>query len=407
MRWLLFIVVLIGVAWVAGQLAGNPGTVTLEWLGYRVDSSVAILIVAVAVVAAVVALAYRLWWSILKAPRAWLLSRRSARRARGYEALSRGLVAVAAGDADAARRQARRAEALVNDRPLTLLLSAQTAQLEGDEKSATELFTAMVERHDTEFLGVRGLLTQAIKREDWDEALKLARRAHRLKPKSEWVAETLYDLQKRAGAWAEAEETLRDTEKKKLISGVDAKRERAELHLKLSTDTKGPDAVAWARKALKADPSFVKAAVRLAELLTEMGRHRRAAGVIEDMWSRNPDPDLAEAYFEARRVDDAKQKVLAAQRLARQSPKHLESRLLVATAALDASQWAVARAQLEPVASDDAPPRVCRLMAQLEEGEHGDIARSRMWLMRATENASGAGPQAPPPPDEPETKLSA
>ncbi|MGZ8880415.1 MAG: hypothetical protein ACXW1N_08895, partial [Halobacteriota archaeon] len=43
-----------------------------------------------------------------------------------------------------------------------------------------------------------------------------------------------------------------------------------------------------------------------------------------------------------------------------------------------------ARAALEPVATEHAPQRVCRLMAQLEEEEHGDLKRAHEWLMRAS-----------------------
>ena len=50
-----------------------------------------------------------------------------SKRRRGYKALSQGMVAVAAGDAGEAARLARRADGLLNDPPLTLLLSAQAA----------------------------------------------------------------------------------------------------------------------------------------------------------------------------------------------------------------------------------------------------------------------------------------
>jgi hypothetical protein len=43
------------------------------------------------------------------------------------------MVAVAAGDAAEAGRQAKRADALLGDPPLTMLLSAQAAQLNGDD----------------------------------------------------------------------------------------------------------------------------------------------------------------------------------------------------------------------------------------------------------------------------------
>ena len=79
----------------------------------------------------------------------------------------------------------RAAPTLVDDRPLVTLLSAQAAQLDGDEQAAAKFFQAMSEKPETAFLGVRGLLVQAMRREDWDQALTLARRAYRLDPKAD------------------------------------------------------------------------------------------------------------------------------------------------------------------------------------------------------------------------------
>jgi HemY protein len=383
-RWLLFLVALGLAALAAYWLTLNAGSVTLQWMGYELHSSVAVLLLVVLAIAVVTALAYRFWRSLRRAPRAFGRWRKERRRGRGYEALSRGLVAVAAGDADVARRQARRAEALVHDRPLTMLLSAQAAQLEGDETAAETFFTAMRARSETEFLGLRGLLTQAMKRQDWNEALKLARRAYLLSPKSGWVVKTLYDLQKRTGKWADAEVTLGESVKMKLIPAADASRERAEMQYRKSLESEGREALDWARKAHRSDPTLVPAAVRLARLLVAEGSLRKAAGLIETAWERTPDPDLAEIYWAARKCDDALAKVQAAQRLATFNPKHPESRITVALAALEARLWGEARSNLEPIAGDDASPRVCRLMAELEEAEHGDLARARTWLMRAS-----------------------
>jgi len=426
MRWIIVLIVLIvlgALSALAGWLAGEPGTLTINWLDYRVDTNFAVLLVVVVVFTIVVAVIYRGWRSLRRGPGAFARFREGSRRRRGYEALSRGMVAVAAGDVDTARRQARRAESLrdvdtarrqarraeslLRDPPLTMLLSAQAAQLDDDEKAAAGFFTAMLDRRETEFLGVRGLLTQALKREDWDEALQLAKRAHRLSPKSEWVVNTLYDLQKRTGEWSGAEITLKQSEKLKLLPASNARRERAELHFNMSLANKGPEAIKYARKAQSEDPTFVPPVVRHAEILVpvvrhaeilvEMGRHRRAGSVIESAWERAPDPDLAEVYWSARKVEDAVQKVQAAQRLARHNPNHIESRMAVAVAALEARLWGEARAQLEPIATEDAPPRVCRLMAELEEAEHGDLARARMWLMRAAGDAYAPEMSSPVP----------
>ncbi len=68
-------------------------------------------------------------------------------------------------------------------------------------------------------------------------------------------------------------------------------------------------------------------------------------------------------------------------------PGQLEGALAVARAALDAREFATARAALEPYVS--APTRrVATLMAEIEDAEHGDTGRVREWMARAM-RASG------------------
>ena len=70
------------------------------------------------------------------------------------------------------------------------------------------------------------------------------------------------------------------------------------------------------------------------------------------------------------------------QKLADKVPGQLEGALAVARAALDAREFATARAALAPYLS--APTRrVATLMAEIEEAEHGDEGRVREWMGRA------------------------
>ena len=91
--------------------------------------------------------------TILRSPDliAMFLSHR--RGVRGYLAISRGLIAVGAGDARAAKRAADEAERIAPGEPLALLLNAQVAQLSGDRAAAEHAFRAMAERDDTKLLG--------------------------------------------------------------------------------------------------------------------------------------------------------------------------------------------------------------------------------------------------------------
>jgi HemY protein len=61
-----------------------------------------------------------------------------------------------------------------------------------------------------------------------------------------------------------------------------------------------------------------------------------------------------------------------------------EGRLAVARASLEAREFARARDALEPLLQDRPSMRVCLLMSDLEQAEHGSTGKGREWLARAT-----------------------
>lgn len=383
--YILVLVVLVGAAvW----LADNPGEVSLEWWGWRLETSFAVLALGLAVFAVGVAAVYRLWLALWRVPGRMVGSRRENRRRRGYLALTRGMVAVAAGDAAEAQRQVRRADGLLEEPPLTLLLQAQASQLAGDERAAEKFFGAMLDKPETEFLGLRGLLTQALKGKDHKKAQELAERAFHLRPKSDWVASNLVDLQVKNRAWAEARATLEKSVKNRVVTAEEAHHRGVALDYRLSLDASASGDTSKAMKLLRAaherEPGFIPAAARLAETLIDGGRQGRAATVIERAWSHAPHPDLAEAYWQAKGANDALERVKAAQRLAKSNPGHLESQLTLAETALEARLWGEARRHLKAAAGDAPSARVCRLMAELEDSEHGDAEAAHAWLVRAS-----------------------
>ena len=393
LRALVYIAVLAVVIWGAASLAGHPGWVALEWGGFRIDTSFAVLLLAVALIAVLAALLYRGWLFLRRAPGRLKWAWQAKRRQKGYQALTRGMVAIAAGDADEARRQAKRADSLLNEPPLTMLVAAQAAQMHGDEKAAAKFFTAMTKKPETEFLGLRGLMTQAIKRGDTLDALTLARRAYRLQPKSAWVSSRLFDLQAREGLWLDALVTADELRKNGLMDDASARRNKAVLSHQLGLEAKRlgnpDDALARLKDARKLAPDFVPAAVALAEMWTAAGKEKKAARALEDAWTAAPHPALVEPYWNARQAASALERAQATKKLADRRPDHPESLIALARASLDARLWGEARRHLETALAQvpkgqPVPARVCRMTAELEEEEGGDHARAREWLLRAS-----------------------
>ena len=172
-----------GVAW----LAGHSGILALQVGDFRVETRVVTAAAAIAFLVLIAILLHHFWRWLWRRPGHIGASRTAKRRREGYLALTRGMVAVAAGDVEEAQRYAAQAAKRLHEPPLTLLLSAQAAQLAGNESEATRHFTAMLQRSETEFLGLRGLLAQAVRKGDRAKALALAERARKLRPNTPWL----------------------------------------------------------------------------------------------------------------------------------------------------------------------------------------------------------------------------
>ncbi len=393
-RWLFFLIKVGVVAVLAVWVAARPGHVSFVWLGYRVDTSMGVLFAILLVLLLLFMLLHGLWRLVWRGPRDLGRLRAERKRQQGYRALSQGMAAVAAGDAAEARRQARLANKLLHDPPLILLLAAQTAQLGGDETAARRYFTAMLERPETAFLGLRGLLMQALKAGDRREALELARRAYEERPKTGWAITTLLDLHLESGDWAQAMPLLLQAGKLKALPEAEARRKRAVLLAEKARVETAATALPAAREAVKLAPDLVPARAQLARLLIEAGRQREATKVIEQGWSMGPHPDLAAAYAALQAEEAPIARYRRFEKLSALAPRHRESLLALAECAMAAGLWGEARKDLEFVAEAEhghPSQRLARLMVRLAEGEHGDAAAIRRWLTAAAEADPEAG----------------
>lgn len=382
-RLTIFLVVTALVVGAAVWLADRPGEVIIHWLGWRVDTSVPVLVLALVAVLALGGFVLKLARSVLGAPGRFLAARRARRTRDGYRALSDGLAAVASGDPRRARKLARRADKLLEDRSLTGLLTAQAAQLSGDADEAERRFTAMVERPETAFLGLKGLLTLAQKRADHAAALDYARRAWALGGPTDGLAATLFDLQARAGQWAEAEATLAEAKKRGALNNGDLTHFRALALLERSRLSVDPlDAMSLALKAHGDDPGLVAAAVQAAELLHRRGKTRKAAAVIAATWRIAPHPDLVEASIALAPAETPLQRVKRVEKLVKANPDAPDGHMALAEAALASKLWGQARTHLETALAQRPSAGLYILLAKLEREEANDETAAQSWLAK-------------------------
>ncbi|MBT4907271.1 MAG: heme biosynthesis protein HemY [Rhodospirillaceae bacterium] len=385
LRFLIYVVEVVVVVAIAVWLADRPGVVSLDWQGWRIETSVGILALSVFLLAVATAAIFATWRWLRRRPREWSMRRRLNRQEAGLRALSDGLVAIASGDADSARKHTRRADSLLDHAPVTVLLEAQTAQIAGDEAAARATFERMTQNADTEFLGLRGLITDALREGDDDRALDYARRAYALKPRTPWLIDSMVSLLSRAGEWREAQRLIEESQKSKRTTTAQARHQQAALLTERARAAQSlgqaADAHAQARKANELDPALVPAASLLAQLVAEDGRAWRVRKFIEKSWVAAPHPDLRDAYLDLLDAETAPlDRYKAVEALVRSTSEHPESRLALARAALDASLWGEARRQLDELQATAPTADVYRLRARLADEDTEDATLPAEWL---------------------------
>ncbi len=388
-RAIIIFAIVAGISVLAWQLADEPGSVSLAWHGWRIDTSASLLAVLLLVVLGIGALVYAVWHGLRVLPRRLAQTRERRRREAGYHALTQGMVAIAAGDAAEARRHAKRASELLGRPPGALLIGAQAAQLEGQPEQARQFYRAMVESKETELLGLRGLLGLAEQDGDRAQAMELAARAHALAPKTPWVLTRLFHLQIAARQWEAAERTLREAIAARAVGEGEGKRSDAVLLVQLSLMAERTGdrtlAIERARRALGLDDTLLPASLQLAALFLADNQLRRARKVIGAAWRRQPHPDLARLFALASGETDPVKRYRALAVLEADAPAHPETHRALARAALEAMLWGEARRHLKAGGGAAPDAGFCRLMAELEQSETGNTAVARDWLGRTSE----------------------
>lgn len=386
-RLLSLFLIVFAAGWCALWFLDRPGDVTIVWQGWEVRTTVAAgLLVAIVFIVSVL-LITRIIFGLIRMPGQMARHSKEQTKEQGLQAISKGLIAIATGDLSAAKRFSKRARALVPSEPLTQVLLAQRAQLEGNNADAEKFFTAMLDNPETELLGRQGLVQHAINRGDRDVALTHARRAFQLRPKAKWAYQALLDHLSKANAWDEALETIEKGRQSKHLNADDAKFKKAVfLTAKAYAALEHDDKTAAETLAIQAQrlvPGFTPAAVLAARILIKKSAHWRASGILEEAWRAQPHPAIIETYAAIKPDENMRLRARRLSGLVEMRADHPESQLLRARIAINTHEWGDARDILAPLAQDTPTPRVCALMAEIEQGERNNIGAAREWMARA------------------------
>ncbi len=387
LRVALLLIVAVAAALASWQvISTDQGTVQINWFGTEITTSALFALLVLVFILAVALPILRLVMFLMDAPgRLGKVSQR-ARVRRGQEALALGLIAAEAGEFEEARRHADKAEDLIDEPRLALLLQARAAEVSGDTAAAERAYSGMLQNEDTEVLGRKGLMAAALKRGDRTAARAHAEAALKASKTATWPFQYAFDLAVQAADWENAIEALDIGDKRKQIEDKIAKRRRAVLMTaqaaKLERERRADKAAEMAQKAFRMAPAFAPAGAMSARLLVGEGKGERAAAIIEEAWENGPHPALAHAYRDLMPGETREQRADRMRLLAEKRRDHRESKIIQAELAMERGDWGAAQSHLEDAYRENPSSRICILFAQVARGR-GDENAARTWLAQA------------------------
>lgn len=381
-RIFFYILIIAGVSYGLSLIEGD---ITIQWAGGEIQPSLRAVLLAFLGVFLVLMIVWTLFRMVLSTPEAFSRYLSVKNKKKGIEALSSGLIALGAGDDIMAQRHAMQAKKTLPNDPMTLMLRAQAAELKGDILQATKLYESMLAASDTELFGLRGLYLLALQQNEIEAAAQYAARAVQRRPDLSWAVLGLFDLQCKKHAWRAALETLKIASTKRHVNNKTAKRQRAVLLTALAQELEDSDmdeALKLVTEASRLAPALIPASVVAGRIYASKGQMSPALKVLRKCWKLAPHPDLAVVSAFARPGDSVRDRLERIKSLARLTPGHKEAALAVATAAIEAQDWASAREALGPLTRGRPTQRVCTLMARIEAADDGDIGSVQEWLAR-------------------------
>lgn len=389
MRVFIALLFLTALSFAATWVVDNDGAILINWLGYRIETTVAFFIFAVLFVSLCASVIFYTAIWLYSAPLYYRKALLERRREKGLVALTEGFAAVAAGDIKQAKSLTKKAQSSLGSIGITKLLSAQAANLEGNKLVERQQYTAMLEDEATEIIAIKGLLLAAKEDGNLDQAVELAEKAVSLQEDADWAYSILFDLYKRTQQWHKASEVLENLLRYKVIDKKHYKYLKAIIALStgIMLDKQGfiKESVYSFSLSYKELPDFVPAIISYAAALVKNDQQKKAIKVLESGWKKIPHISIAEQYMELFNGQTGDKRIKQSERLYQMNPTSMNGHIIVAKTALHCGDLNKARNHLKLALAEEETKLICQLMGELETMENSSQDIIQKWYKRANQ----------------------
>ena len=371
-------------------LADRPGNVRIVWGEWIINSSIGFTVTLMIFLCLLAVLINNFWHRIINFPSIIQRHWNRKQQERGYDVLTHALVAIASGDKRAAKRMTSKAHDLLENDTVSTLFAAQASQLAGDNEGAVHYFEKLLDKPNTAFLGLLGLMRHAKEERLFAEALAYAKKALVLQPTSNVLIKDIFSLQLNLREFEDALETLKQLRNLNAIDKDEAGQRGAELHWALAEQQlKDENLTEASRHAASAYGSMPETGVHLyVRVLEQQGKNNKAMGLIEKHWHDIANADMASTYVRLSNAKTALEKANVMENLAKGDIENPVTILLLAETLIDAEIWGKSRSYMEQYKEmiGEENRHYYRTMARLEREENNNEDAAQQWLQKMADS---------------------
>ncbi len=385
-RLIIFFIQLLILLVVLSLIFGNPFVISLDVGNYKYSFSsnlfagAAIFFVFLFYISLYVFFKSRL--SINK----YFLKNKYNKLEKGYIHFVEAMIAIANKDnRNAIKSHKKMNTYLKHDPSLSLLLKSEVYKIERKYPELSEVYETMIKSKKTEALGLRGLMEQNLKNQDYHHAFLYGERLFNLNPFIEKLYETLIYIAAKTKNWNQLILISEQAHSKKIINRQTFNENKSigyyEIaYIKLDSDIK--EATKNITKALdlkKNFPPFIKLHLELVEKSNNLFLLKK---LIKKYWSMNPNSFVRNIITQII-INNKLQDLNFINQIIKNNRDYEESKKLLVYFAIKNQDWKVARDNVVGLIGVNPTREICLFMSDIELGENNDKQKSDSWIMRS------------------------
>ncbi len=350
-----------------------------------VTTSSSVLIIGLIIIILITLLLQRIVFFFKQTALKYRIRKERVKYERGYNSFLLGMVALANKDYKKAILETKKISKYFKDESLSLLLKSETLKIEKKFDELNSVYEIMLKNPNTNLLGLRGLMEQNLRAQDFHHAFIYGEKLFNLNPKIDKLYDTLINIIGKTQNWQKLFQINDQAAKLNIIDKTTyAENKSIALYeiAKIKQYSSENEAIKLMEKALKLREYFTPYVSLYIQLLIAGKKLLKAKNYLNKAWSRLSHPELKNeikllsktlkvSYYELSKY------------ITSNTSHTFDSKILLTESLIENENWSAAKKQLSSLLEHKPQKEVCLLMAKIEEGDTNNPQKINSWISRA------------------------